>query len=165
MNNDSASTIAQLQEMMCLFRQEFAQLKSASTQVVANPLMVGNNQLPDASGDAPNPGTSDHHPGSGNRKHGRETDNEAESEDSYVSPEDSDNIHAEVFSLSETKEAFLDTTFNKRMDTKTRAQRIEKQGTPDCRWTKCPALDAVVSTTVPKQTVRNDNRVKKLQEY
>ena len=38
-----------------------------------------------------------------------------------------------------------------------RAQQIEKHGTPNCQWTKCPILDPVVSTDISKETVRNDN--------
>ena len=35
---------------------------------------------------------------------------------------------------------------------KSRTQHIEKQGMPNCRWTKCPALNPVVSDNVLKQS-------------
>jgi len=49
------------------------------------------------------------------------------------------------------------------MDSTGRAKRVEKQGVPDCRWTKW--LDPVISANLPKDTIRIDNRAKQLQEY
>ena len=159
-DNSTVKTIAELQEMMFLFWKELQELKSGATNVATNPPPSGN-QPPAALGNALNTGNSGNRSGGAQRKRGRETNEEEPDTDEEFDAE----IDADSFQLSEAGEAFLQTAFSKRMDRKNRAQRVEKLGMPDCRWTKCPTLDPVVAANLPKDTIRNDLRAKQLQEY
>ena len=110
------------------------------------------------------PGSSEHRSGDASRKCGRETDDEQSDSEGVHDPDTADISQTETFESSEAGEAFLEAAFSKRMDAKSRTQRIETQGTSNCRWTKCPGLDPTVSANVLKEAVRTDNQTKKLHE-
>ena len=124
--------------------------------MATNPLLPGNSQplvIPDNSGNSDNCSASMQSKCSPETEEDRDSDNEPTE------------IDADTFQLSETREAFLETAFKKRMDSAGRAKHIENLGVPDCCWTKCPTLDPIVSANLPKNTIRMDNREKQLQEY
>ena len=62
--------------------------------------------------------------------------------------------------MSEAGNTFLETVFGKRLEAATCRKRVQKQGKPDSRWTKCPELDLVVASTLPKETIKADNKAK-----
>ena len=67
--------------------------------------------------------------------------------------------------MSEVGNAFLETVFSKRLEAATRRKWVQKQGKPDSRWTKCPELDPVVTSTLSKETIKADNKAKQLHTF
>jgi len=65
---------------------------------------------------------------------------------------------ATTFPLSEAGNAFQEVSV-------WRKSHIQKYGTPDSCWSKCPDLDTVVVTNLPKDTVRMDAKAKWLHSF
>ena len=113
---------------------------------------TGSSQVLAVSDNTAIPSSSEHHSGSANRKRSRETDEEQSDSEGVEDPDTTDTSQTKTFEISEAGEAIQEATFSKCMDAKSRTQHIEKQGMPNCRWTKCPALNPVVSDNVLKQS-------------
>ena len=67
--------------------------------------------------------------------------------------------------MSEAGNAFLETVFGKRLEAAMRKKQVQKQGKPDSRWTKYRKLDPVVTSTLPKEIIKADNKAKRLHTF
>ena len=67
--------------------------------------------------------------------------------------------------MSEAGNTFLETVFGKRLEAAMHRKQVQKQGKPDSRWTKCLELDPVVASTLPKETIKVDNKAKQLHTF
>ena len=154
-DNATARAIADLQESMHLMCEEIKVMKtSGATRTGNDPL-----QQSGASNNTMNPGSSGCCSGKAQRKHCRETnyndEDEGERKDREEDNDDASEDESEtLFQVSEAGNAFLETVFGKRLEAATRRKRVQKQGKPDSRWTKCPELDPVVASTLSKETVK-----------
>ena len=158
----TVQAIADLQESMRLMREELKVLKTSGATRAGNdpPQQSG------ASENALNPGHSGHRSGDVQRKRGRETDYEDEEKDHEEDDDDASEDDTETFfQVSEAGNAFLETMFGKQMEALSRRKRVQKQGKPDSRWTRCPELDPVVASTLPKDTIKADNKAKRLHTF
>jgi len=160
--SDTARALAQMQATMERFNQELIAIKSGSTS-------VGTNPPPGAPSGVQDSGSSGIRSGeAGQRRRGRETDEDDDDVERDCDDPDDDDLlldEATTFPLSEAGNAFLEAAFSKRMEKKTYENRIQKCGTPDSRWSKCPDLDAVVVANLPKDTVRTDAKAKRLHSF
>jgi len=121
-NQDSATAkaITDIQEKMLEFHKELQDLKKGGAMSVAiSPLLPGNSQLLVAPDDS---GNSDNRSGGVQRKGGRETEEDQDSDD------DPTKIDADTFQLSEAGEAFLETAFKKRMDSLDKRSALKSKG-------------------------------------
>ena len=110
-----------------------------------------------------NPGSSGYRSGEAQRKRGRKTDYNDEDEDKRHEEDDDDASEDEgetLFQVSEAGNAFLETVFSKQLEAATRRKRVQKQGKLNSRWTKCLELDPVVTSTLPKETIKADDKAK-----
>ena len=135
-------------------REEIKVMKMSGATRAGNDLL----QQPGASDIAMNPGFSGYRSGNEQRKRSRETDDNDEDEDGRKDWEEDDDASEDegktLFQVSEAGNAFLETVFSKRLEAATRRKRVQKQGKPDSRWTKCLELDPVVASTLSKETVK-----------
>jgi len=76
----------------------------------------------------------------------------------------SDGSNNTRYQLSEEGEAFLEATFDSRLDYKDRKAQIAKYGVPDCKWTACPTLSPVVAATLPNTAIKEDKQAFRTQE-
>ena len=86
-----------------------------------------------------------------------------EGENSEEEPLSSDDEDDNVFTLTEVGSAFMEAAFMTKLNTASRKKKMVKLGMPDCRWIKSPELDSFVTSTIPKEVVRNDNTSQKTQ--
>ena len=49
------------------------------------------------------------------------------------------------------------------MNATSRRKKMAKLGLPDCKWMKSPELDAFITSTIPKEVIKNDNVAQKTQ--
>lgn len=79
--------------------------------------------------------------------------------------EDEGDGYGRVVSLSEATKALLETTFSSPMSNSDRKKRVEKFGVPDCEWVRCPKLDPVLKTTLPKEAIKADGYLSRLHQF
>ena len=68
------------------------------------------------------------------------------------------------FTQSNEGKAFLETTFNSRLNYKDRKKHITKYGEPDYKWTTSPSISPVVAATFPPATIKDDKAPFRSQE-
>ena len=115
-----------------------------------------------------NPGSSCYRSGKVQRERGHETDYNDEKEDERHEEDDDDASEDEgetLFQVSEAENAFLEAVFGKPLEVAMCRKQVQKQGKPDSRWTKCPELDPVVTSTLPKETIKAENKAKRLHTF
>ena len=76
----------------------------------------------------------------------------------------SDGSHTTRFPLSEGGEAFLEATFDSRLDYKGRKAQIPKYSEPYCNWTTCPNISLVVAATLPNTSIKDNKLASRTQE-
>ena len=96
--------------------------------------------------------------GDGNESHDGDNGEDRDGDFLDTSEVESDGSHATRFTVSEEGEAFLEATFDSRLDYKNRKKQIAKYGEPDSKWTTCPTLSPVVAATLPGAAIK-DNKV------
>ena len=67
--------------------------------------------------------------------------------------------------LSETTKAFLEAAFSATMPNKVRKQRVGKIGIPDCDQIRCPKLDSMLKAVLPKDAIKADGYLLRLQKF
>ena len=70
-----------------------------------------------------------------------------------------------MVSLSEATKALLETAFSSPMSNSDRKKRVEKFRVPDCEWVRCPKLDPVLKTTLPKEAMKADGYLSRLHQF
>ena len=70
--------------------------------------------------------------------------------------DDSDEGNSTLVPLSEVTQAFLGTAFLPEMTNSDRRKRVEKFGVPECDFVRCPKLDPVLKSTLPKEAIKAD---------
>ena len=66
--------------------------------------------------------------------------------------------------MSAKGEAFLETTFGKKLDYTVRRKHLAKLGSLETRWFKTPVLPPVMASILPKETVKEDKRTFRTQQ-
>ena len=163
-NNATTRAIADLQESMHLMCKKIKVMKTSGATHAGNDLL----QQPGASDNTMNPSSSGYHSGEAQRKRGRETDYNDEDEDERCEEDDDDTSEDEgetLFQVSEAGNAFPETVFSKWPEAAMCRKLVQKQGKPDSRWTKCLELDPIVASTHPKETIKADNKAKRLHTF
>lgn len=163
-DNATAKAIADLQELMRLMHEEIKVMKTSRVTHAGNDPL----QQLGASDNAMNPSSSGYRSGEAQRKRGCKTDYSDEDEDERCEEDDDNTSEDEgktLFQVSEAGNAFLETVFSKRLEAATRRKRVQKQGKPDSRWTKCLELDPVVTSALLKETIKADNKAKRLHTF
>ena len=69
---------------------------------------------------------------------------------------ENDGSRASRFTILEEGKAFLEATFNSRLEYKDRKRHIAKYGEPDLKWTICPSVSPVVVATLPPAAIKDD---------
>ena len=69
-----------------------------------------------------------------------------------------------VIELSEAMGAFVEAAFRK-LDNAQRKKKLNKYGTPDSRWLRCPKLDPVVSANVSREATKADRSSSRLHQF
>ena len=70
---------------------------------------------------------------------------------------ENDGSHVSHYTLSAEGEAFLEATFDSRLQYKDRRNQIVKYGEPDSRWTTYPSISPVVAATpLPSAALKDD---------
>ena len=72
--------------------------------------------------------------------------------------------NATLVTLSEATKAFLETAFSSEMTNSDRRKRVEKFGVPECDAVRCPKLDPVLKSTLPKEAIKADGYLSRLQQ-
>ena len=67
--------------------------------------------------------------------------------------------------LSEATKALLETAFSSNLSNPDRRKRVDRFGVPECDHTRCPKLDAVLKTTLPKDAIKADSYLSRLQQF
>ena len=67
--------------------------------------------------------------------------------------------------LSEATKAFLETAFSSEMTNPDRRKRVEKFGVPECDFVRCPKLDPMLKSTLPKEAIKADGYLSRLQQF
>ena len=67
--------------------------------------------------------------------------------------------------LSETTKAFLEAAFSATMPNEDRKKRVVKVGIPDCDQIRCPKLDGVLKAVLPKDAIKADGYLSRLQQF
>ena len=67
--------------------------------------------------------------------------------------------------VSAEGEAFLETTFRTKLDYTVRRKHLAKIGFPETRWVKTPVLPPVMASILPKETVKEDKRTFRTQQF
>ena len=68
---------------------------------------------------------------------------------------ESNGSHLSWFTVSAEGEAFLEATFNSRLNYKDRRKQIAKYSEPDSKWTTCPSISPVVAVTLPPAAIKD----------
>jgi len=79
--------------------------------------------------------------------------------------EDVDLPNGPLIPLSDAAAAFLETTFNKKLDNKTRMAKAKANGVPDSRWIRYAQLDPVVSTNLSPAARAADRSASWIQNF
>jgi len=69
---------------------------------------------------------------------------------------ENDGSYASQYTLSAEGKAFLEATFDSRLQYKDRRNQIVKYSEPDSRWTTCPSISPVVAATLPSAALKDD---------
>jgi len=77
--------------------------------------------------------------GEGNKSHDGDTGENRDGDNSDYGEIENDGSGPSHFTLSEEGEAFLEATFNSRLNYKDRKKHIAKYGKPDSKWSTCPS--------------------------
>ena len=77
------------------------------------------------------------------------------SEDDNV-PSDAKGNTPAAYAVSTEGKAFLETTFDSKLDYAARRKQVDKIGAPDTKWVKTPVLPPVMASILPKETVKED---------
>ena len=158
-DNTTTRAIVDLQESMCLMREEIKVMKMSGATHAGNDLL----QQPGASDNAMNPGFSCYCSGEPQTKRSCKTDyNDEEEEDDDDASEGEGET---LFQVPEAGNAFLETVIGKQMEAATCRKHVQKKGKSDSRWTKCPELDPSVTSTLTKETIKADNKAKGLHTF
>ena len=67
--------------------------------------------------------------------------------------------------LSETTKAFLEAAFSATMPNEDRKKQVVKVGIPDCDQIRCPKLDGVLKAVLPKDAIKADGYLSRLQQF
>ena len=106
-------------------------------------------------GNKPTPTNGDDD-GEGNESHDGDTGKNHNGDNSDYGQIESDGSCPSRFTLSEEGKAFLETTFNSRLNYKDRKKLIAKYSEPDSKWTTCLSISPVVATTLPPAAIKDD---------
>ena len=94
--------------------------------------------------------------GNDDESHDGDSDDSRDGDHSDSGEMENDGSRSSRFILSEGGEAFLETTFNSRLEYKDRKRHIAKYGEPESKWTTCPSISPVVAATLPPVAIRED---------
>jgi len=67
--------------------------------------------------------------------------------------------------LSEPTKTFLEAAFSAVMSNEDRKKRVGKVGIPDCDQIRCPKLDGVLKAVLPKDAIKADGYLSRLQQF
>ena len=67
--------------------------------------------------------------------------------------------------LTETIKSFLEAAFSGTIFNEGRRKRVEKVGVPDCDQVRCPKLDRVLKAVLPKDAIKADEYLSRLQQF
>ena len=67
--------------------------------------------------------------------------------------------------LSETTKTFLEAAFTATMSNEDRKKRVGRIGVPDCDQIRCPKLDGVLKAVLPKDAIKADGYLSRLQQF
>ena len=70
-----------------------------------------------------------------------------------------------LVTLNDTTRAFLEAAFSGTMLNEERKKRVEKIGVPDCNQIRCPKLDGVMKAVLPKDAIKADGYLSRLQQF
>ena len=87
--------------------------------------------------------------------HSRQKDSDDKMEDSS----------RRLVQLTETIQRFLEAAFLGTMSNEDHRRRVEKVGVPDCDQIRCPKLDGVLKAVLPKDTIKADGYLSRLQQF
>ena len=90
---------------------------------------------------------------------------EDDEDDSEEETEDVDSQHGPLIPLSEAAAAFLEASFNKKLDNKSRVAKAKANEIPDSRWIRCSQLDPVVSVNLPPTARTADRAASRIQNF
>ena len=102
--------------------------------------------------------------GEDNESHDGDTGENRDGDNSDYGEIENDGSGPSRFTLSEEDKAFLETTFNSRLNYKDRRKHIAKYGEPDSKWTTCPSISPVVAATLPPAAIKDDKAAFRSQE-
>ena len=102
--------------------------------------------------------------GEDNESHDGDTGENRDGDNSDYGEIENDGSGPSRFTLSEEGEAFLETTFNSRLNYKDRRKHIAKYGEPDSKWATCPSISPVVAATLPPAAIKDDKAAFRSQE-
>ena len=67
--------------------------------------------------------------------------------------------------LTETTKTFLEAAFSGTLSNTDRKKRVDKIGVPDCDQIRCPKLDGVLKAVLPKDAIKADGYLSRLQQF
>ena len=67
--------------------------------------------------------------------------------------------------LMETTKTFLEAAFTATMSNEDRKKRVGRIGVPNCDQIRCPKLDGVLKAVLPKDTIKVDGYLSRLQQF
>ena len=82
-----------------------------------------------------------------------------------VDPEETEDSAGKLVELSEETSAFLEAAFSTTLSNADHRKRIAQIGIPDCDKIRCPKLDPMLATVLPKDAIKVDGYLSRLQQF
>ena len=80
-------------------------------------------------------------------------------------PEENEDSAGKLVELSEETSALLEAAFSTTLSNADRRKRIAHIGIPDCDKIRCPKLDPMLATVLPKDAIKADGYLSRLQQF
>ena len=91
--------------------------------------------------------------------------NSATSSEAKDSDEEMESSSGNLVELSETTRTFLEAAFSAIMPNEDCKKRVGRVGIPDCDQVRCPKLDGVLKAVLPKDAIKADGYLSRLQQF
>ena len=79
------------------------------------------------------------------------------------SDDEVDDSSGQLVQVTETTKSFLEAAFSGAMSNEDRRKRVEKIGVPDCDQVRCPKLDGVLKAILPRDAIKANGYLSRLQ--